>query len=204
MLKNILLWPILMQQPESFVFIFMGLIASGKSTLAQAFADQYQLAYYNSDIERKKLAQVETSDRGTGEFASGIYTAEFTRLTYETLIRKGQVAVVHHGSVVLDGSYSKRLERQMIKDAFLETGVHLVFILCEVSEQVTRERLQRRLLDENAVSDGTFKIYLIQKKGFEYPDELDTTELICLETDGDQEQLLTTLASSLNIPSLSA
>jgi predicted kinase len=199
---NILLWPIPMQQSEACVFIFMGLIASGKSTLAQGFADRWHLPYFNSDIERKKLAQLERTARGTGKFAEGIYTPEFSRLTYDTLIEKGKAAIQDGSSVVLDGSYAKQSERQKVREAFVGSA-KLFFILCEVSEQVTRERLQLRALDENAVSDGTYEIYVIQKQHFEYPNELDSTGFLVLETDGDAEQLLTTIESSLNIPPFS-
>lgn len=191
-----------MQQSDSYVFVFMGLIASGKSTLAQAFAEQWHLQYYNSDIERKKLARIERTTRGTGKFAEGIYTAEFTRLTYDALIDKGKAEILHGRSVVLDGSYVKQIERQKILKAFAGLA-RLFFILCEVSEQVTQQRLQLRAFDENAVSDGTFEIYVLQKQRFEYPDELDPAGFMTIETDGDTEQLLTTLASSLNIPPFS-
>lgn len=193
-----------MQLPKPHVFIFMGLIASGKSTLAQAFADKYQLQYYNSDIERKELARVELTSRGTGDFGKGIYSPEFTRLTYDALIAKGKAQVAESCSVVLDGSYAKRAERQHIRAAFAATDAKLVFILCEVSEQVTRERLQQRALDKTAVSDGTFAIYTMQKKGFQYPDELDPAGFITIETDGEVEQLLTILESSLKIAPFSS
>ena len=182
----------------------MGLIASGKSTLAQAFAVKWQFQYFNSDVERKKLASVDCTSRGTGDFAAGIYTPEFSRLTYDVLITKAQVEVARSGSVVLDGSYVKRAERQNLRDVFADSGATLVFILCEVSEQVTKERLHLRSLDKNAVSDGTFEIYSIQKQGFEYPGELDSTGFMTIETDGDVEQLLTTLESSLKVPPFSA
>lgn len=189
-----------MPQPKPYVFVFMGLIASGKSTLAKAFADKYKFAYYNSDVERKKLARVEQTTRGDGEFAAGIYTPEMTRMTYDTLIIRSKDRVEQNLSVVLDGSYIKESERQLIRDAFAGAEASVVFILCTVSEEITKERLRIRALDKTAVSDGTLDIYLRQKQGFEYPDELDPAEFISVETDGGVEQLLTTLASSLNIP----
>ncbi len=193
-----------MQLRKPHVFIFMGLIASGKSTLAQAFAEKYQLNYYNSDVERKKLARVDRTARGTGDFGEGIYSAAFTRRTYDALIARAKAQVAQSCSVVLDGSYVKKAERQLLVDAFAGCNVQLVFILCEVSEQVTRERLKRRALDETAVSDGTFEIYTIQKTGFEYPAELENTGLVTIETDGDVEQLLTILDLSLKIAPFSA
>ncbi len=200
---NILPWPIPMPQPKPHVYIFMGLIASGKSTLAQGFATRHHLEYYNSDVERKKLAGIERTARGNGKFSKGIYTSEMTRLTYDELIAKGRAQIAQGRSVVLDGSYTKQVERKLLLDAFARTKARSIFILCEVSEQITRKRLQLRTLDKNAVSDGTFDIYALQKKGFEYPDELDSSGFMTIETDGDIEQLLTALESSRNIPPFS-
>ncbi len=189
-----------MPQPKPWVFIFMGLIASGKSTLAKAFAGKYQLAYYNSDIERKKLARIDPTRRGDGKFGVGVYTPEMTRMTYDTLIARSKELLAQNRSVVLDGSYTKESERQLIQDALAGTEASIIFILCTVSEEITMERLRIRALDKTAVSDGTLAIYLRQKQDFEYPDELDPAEFISIETDGGVEQLLTSLASSLNIP----
>ena len=40
------------------IFVFFGLIASGKSTLAEHFAKRYHLPYYNTDRVRKELAGI--------------------------------------------------------------------------------------------------------------------------------------------------
>ena len=42
--------------PLYFHILFFGLIASGKSTLAKAWAEQKNIPYYNSDVVRKELA----------------------------------------------------------------------------------------------------------------------------------------------------
>ena len=118
----------------------MGLIASGKSTLAGAFAGKYQLSYYNSDIERKKLANVESTVRGDGQFEGGIYTPEFSRLTYDALLDN---AAVHYkvdpaSCVVLDGSYQSFAERDLLRKRF-ESRVRVVFVHCICEEQVVKE-----------------------------------------------------------------
>ena len=67
------------------LFVFMGLIASGKSTLAAAWAKKYTLPYYNSDIVRKKLAGFSANTRQASAFHQGIYSPEMTRKTYDAL-----------------------------------------------------------------------------------------------------------------------
>ena len=46
-----------------------------------------------------------------------------------------------------------------------------------------KERIAIRAQDPNAVSDGRWEIYLKQKERFKHPDELDSSELITINTD---------------------
>ena len=78
-------------RPE--VWVFFGLIASGKSYLAEAWADRHGFAHYNSDQIRKELAGA-SSVSGRGEAPNqGIYTPEFSRRTYDELLQRAGVAL---------------------------------------------------------------------------------------------------------------
>lgn len=74
------------------LLVFFGMIASGKSYLAKACAEQWSCPYYNSDIVRKELAGVAVDSRQNNAYDSGIYSRGFSRRTYDALIalaRKG-------------------------------------------------------------------------------------------------------------------
>ncbi|MFW8602098.1 AAA family ATPase [Desulfobacterota bacterium M19] len=172
------------------LFVFMGLIASGKSTLAAAWARQIGARYFNSDRERKALAGLSPATARAESFQAGIYSPEFSRRTYERLYLMARAGLEAKQDVVLDGSYTAEKERRRLRDLTAALGVAIKFILCHCPENITRERLELRAQDPEAVSDGRWEIYLRQKKYFSRPAELKAHELITLNTNAPVDTLL--------------
>ncbi len=166
------------------LFVFMGLIASGKSTLARAFAEQLSLPCYNTDKVRKELAGFSPSSRQGSLFNQGIYTPEFSRRTYDTLLEHARRELRQGRSLVLDGSYQNRSERERLRQCAEEFGATLSVILCQCDDAETERRLVRRARDPLAVSDGNWAIYQRQKESMEFPGEIPTDDLLIIETNG--------------------
>ncbi len=185
-----------MPVPEPTLFVFMGLIASGKSTLAQAFGASQGLPVYNSDVVRKHLAGVQAGSKSSAPFAGGIYTPEFSRRTYQELLRLAAEERGRGRSVILDASYYKKEERRHVVDFCHDQKCGYLFILCQVSEQETRRRLALRSQDPQAVSDGNWDIYLQQQERFQYPHEIDPVHFLEIATDKPINELLTLLVRS--------
>jgi predicted kinase len=179
------------------VYVFFGLIASGKSTLAQAWAGRLHIPYYNSDIMRKELAEVENLRAGKQEYGRGIYSDELTRKTYQTLLSQAADAVANGWSVILDASYRCRADRDDVRGLKKKHGARVRFILCSCPEAEARTRMKKRELDPTAVSDGSLDIYLRQKEIFEPPAELQPDELIALSTMAPVDVLVDRLARAL-------
>lgn len=169
------------QQPK--LFIFFGLIASGKSTLAQAWAERHGINYYNSDVVRKELAGFSPSSSQKEAVDQGIYSKEFSQKTYSALLEHAEKDIEEGKAVVLDASYQSRFERDRVCELAKKLNVPAFFILCECPEEVMKQRMETRSLDPNAVSDGRWEIYLQQKKRFEFPDELAPSQFFTINTD---------------------
>ena len=178
------------------VYVFFGLIASGKSLLASSWAKKHGFAYVNSDVERKRLAGMDPRERCFGPMAAGIYSESYNRSTYDRLIdcARTEIETGQNSAVVLDGSYQSRSERNRLIAAL--TPVSVIFIYCFCTESVTRNRLKRRRTDPEAVSDGTLEIYYEQKKRFDEPEEIGD-ELFRLDTDAPIEQLIEILDGNI-------
>jgi len=181
---------------DKAIFAFFGLIASGKSTLAEAWAERLGVPYWNSDRVRKELAgRAAASGRGEAPNA-GIYTPEFSRRTYDALLDRATAALTTSPAVVLDASYSARAERDRLRARAAAIGARLRFILCACPEPVARERMDRRAQDPNAVSDGRWEIYLAQKSSFQAPGP-DEEETVTIDTNRSVAELLDHLARLL-------
>lgn len=176
------------------IYVFFGLIASGKSTLAQAFAQKHGLPYYNTDRVRKELAGLAMTDRRPDGLHQGIYSAEFTRKTYQALLER-MAADLQKGAigVVLDGSYTSRGERERVIAAAAQYQADVLFILCSCSDQEVKRRLALRAMDPRAVSDGRWEIYVAQKEKFIDPEELPVSQLIRMNTEETVPELLSML-----------
>ena len=178
-----------MQRPTS-IWVFFGLIASGKSAVAEKWADRHGIAYFNSDRIRKELAGISATVEQKESYAQGIYSSELSRRTYAELLARAERETGAGRSTVLDGSYQSRVERQKVKALAGRLGVDLFFVLCNCPEDVTMERLAIRSRDPAAVSDGRPEIYWKQKERFELPEELGKDELVKLSTVGPVADLL--------------
>jgi uncharacterized protein len=186
-----------MQRPENLLVVFFGMIATGKSYLASAWANHYGLPYYNSDRVRKELAGMTPETEQQEGVDQGIYTPEFSKRTYDALIEHA----AHHfqadkqACVVLDGSYQSLHERDLLRKQFAGQ-VRLVFVHCFCMEKVVQERLKIRASDPDAVSDGNWEIYLAQKQRFQ--PVTDKEQVIELDTDAPLAELVKRVTAEIN------
>ena len=185
--------------PRPDLFIFFGLIATGKSTVAQAWADRQGLRYYNSDVVRKELAGLAPQSHQRETADQGIYTGEFTAKTYAALLERAEqdLSQGRGRGVVLDASYQRKSDRDEVRMLAQRLGVRLYCILCVCPEEEMKRRMAQRALDPQAVSDGRWEIYLKQKERFEAPTELAPDQLITLSTDLPVQAVLEQLAAQL-------
>ncbi len=173
------------------IYVFFGLIASGKSTLATEFARRHGFSCYNTDRVRKELAGIAANERRPDGMGQGIYTPEFTERTYSAMLEYGRRDLAAGaGGVVLDGSYSRQADRRRVLDLAAELAVRVFFLLCTCSEAEVKRRLAIRARDPDAVSDGRWEIFELQKQGFAEPDELDPGLLLRLDTEAEPDLLL--------------
>ncbi len=185
-----------MQRPENLLLVFFGMIATGKSYLASAWAKQFEIPYYNSDRVRKELAGIGVETDQQEDVDKGIYTPGFSRRTYDTLIAKAKVHFAENNlaCVVLDGSYQSLAERDLVRKQFA-AQVRIVFVHCSCSEQVVKERLAIRASDPDAVSDGSWTIYQAQKKRFQGLTAKE--QAIAIDTDAPVEVLVAKINGQL-------
>ena len=185
------------QMKTPVLYVFLGMIATGKSTLAMAWAKHKQLQYYNSDRVRKELAGIRPTESRRSTVDTGIYTGEFTQKTYQALLEKAETVLRQGDSVVLDASYQLERDRQDVRVLAKNLDSRVCFILCQCSEDEMKRRMSLREQDSAAVSDGRWEIYLKQKQRFEPPVELAASELLTIDTRAPLAKLLEELDKKL-------
>jgi len=148
------------------LFITVGLVGTGKSTLAQALAKRLGLVVVASDVTRKELAGIPVTEHRFEEFDGGIYSAELSRQTYDKMFSKAGAILREGGSVVLDASFIRAEERLKARRLAEENGADFFIIECRLDEANIKKRLERRL-ERGSISDGRWEIYRPQKEAFE-------------------------------------
>lgn len=181
------------------IWVFFGQIGTGKSTVAEKWAERHALSCYNSDRIRKKLAGISPTSKREEALDQGIYSRDFTIKTYDALLNLAEKESIAGKSVVLDASYQERRERNRLQELAQSLEVRVVFVYCICSPDVVKKRLEARSKDPEAVSDGRWDIYQVQREKFEAPDELIDNLLITLPTDRPLEELLDQLEKSCEV-----
>jgi len=163
------------------LFITVGLVGTGKSTLAQALAKRLGLVVIASDVTRKQLAGVPLKEHRFDGFDGGIYSAELSRKTYDKMFSAAGDILGEGGSVVLDASFIRAEERLKAKRLAGETGADFYIIECQLDEANIKERLARRL-EQGSVSDGRWEIYGPQKEAFDPVGEASPEKHVIIDT----------------------
>jgi len=112
--------------------------------------------WLRSDVIRKELAGMEPERSAKAPFGKGIYREEMTRRVYTEMIHRARKHVHRGRRVVLDATFLKRWQRDMVRANFDSP----LFILATAPEEVVRERMRSR----RDVSDADFAVFLKQRE----------------------------------------
>lgn len=152
------------------VLVFMGRIATGKSTLAGEVSRELGWPLISSDVLRKTLAGVSLHERGDAVIRRALYAAEMTGRTYETMIHEVRETLGRGHGVILDATFSKQVFRNRLRETLGDA--HVKWIIAEVDDETARERLRLREGMRNVVSDARGEDFEMLDHAYEPPDEL--------------------------------
>jgi aminoglycoside phosphotransferase family enzyme/predicted kinase len=159
----------------------MGLIASGKSSVAEALATRAGHCVLSADRVRKELLGVDALTPLHDDAFSGAYTAEMSERVYAVLRERASLVLRSGRSVIVDATFRARRERDLTVEAALDAGAEVLFLECRCPPEVTRERLRARA-HEPSVSDGREEVYEAVTRSSEPVDELLASRHVALDT----------------------
>jgi aminoglycoside phosphotransferase family enzyme/predicted kinase len=169
-----------------------GIIASGKSTLAEALGRELPAPVLSSDRTRKALLAVEPTRRLQDPAWEGAYSAARTRSVYDELLRRAGVVLSSGRDIVLDASFRTRAARQKARELARELGAEFLFVECRAPLELCRQRLRERATGPS-ISDGRAEIFDEFANAYEPVLELDACEHVVLDTSGPVAESLARL-----------
>jgi predicted kinase len=152
---------------QPVLLLTTGLIGTGKSTVADAMAAALDLDVFSSDRVRKKLVGASPQSSQRAAYGQGIYGDDMTRRTYDAMVELARHSLVQGQSVLLDASFAKRTERQLVAELALEIGARPCLLECLAPESVIRTRLRAREQSAQAVSDAREDILSTFQRDYE-------------------------------------
>jgi hypothetical protein len=141
-----------------------GLPGTGKSTLARALAERAGLEVIRSDVVRKELAGLSAEDGAASAWQSGIYSDEWSRLTYEQCLVRAEELLFDGKRVIIDASFARETLRIDFLEAARRLAVPAVLFVCEAPVERVRQRLAQRRGD---ASDADATIYEEARRAWE-------------------------------------
>jgi predicted kinase len=115
--------------------VVAGLIASGKTTIAEALADRLGALRLSADELRRDYAESGTPEAGLPGFSDTVYLE---------LLRRAEGRLQEGGSVVLDGTFRSRRHRAAARELATRCGVPFRLVECGASPELCRARLADR------------------------------------------------------------
>lgn len=149
--------------------VMTGLSASGKSTAARTIAHDASAIVVRTDAVRKQLAGVPWHQHHTGAVGEGLYTTAMTERTYATCLRVAGELLEAGWSVVLDGVFGRRTEREGARALARDRGASFRIVWCQAPEAVLRERLRARQAAGRDLSDAREDVLALQLHHYEPP-----------------------------------
>jgi uncharacterized protein len=164
------------------LLVVCGASGTGKSTLSARLGELLGFRIVTSDLVRKRLAGIEPVTAASAAYNEGIYAPNITSEVYDSLLAEAKRILKMGYGVILDATFSKRSQRQIVIEVGNETGVKPLFVECQAEREVVIHRLSKREQDSQRVSDADAAIYLSQIKEFEPLDDVPSSSHLVVDT----------------------
>jgi aminoglycoside phosphotransferase family enzyme/predicted kinase len=168
---------------EPIVLVFMGRIASGKSTLARSLGRELAWDVFSSDFLRKTLAGVPSTKRVIETRRKRkLYGRTMTNKTYTALLEKALAHLRKGSSVILDATFGDRRYRDRLRSRLSAAGAKFLFVEVQASDRIVKGRLKARDGSAGEMSDARLEDFQALSDAYEPPSELPTREVLTART----------------------
>ncbi|HYJ06270.1 MAG TPA: AAA family ATPase [Chthoniobacterales bacterium] len=155
---------------KPMVLAVTGRVGTGKSSLAKMIGQALGAEAFSSDRTRKELAGVDPHVRVDATARAELYGEAMTERTYETAIGRATEAARAHGSAILDATFGKPRQRELLRERLAAAGIQQRFVELDASADEITERLRQRGHSETEVSDARLEDFEMLSAAYGRPD----------------------------------
>ena len=146
------------EAPAPRLLAMHGYSGSGKTWLSSQLMTQFPAIRLRSDVERKRLFGLDETASSDSKPGKGIYTGASSKRVYEVLIEKAGRLLSAGLSVIIDASFLRRADRQLLAALAEAEGLDYAILDTSASRGALEERLQNRRSDDTEASEATVEI----------------------------------------------
>lgn len=151
----------LMSHPKISLLITHGLSGCGKTHVSGALLLSDECACtlrLRSDVERKRLFGMRSTQRSGSTLAAGIYAPDAHIRTYDHLLAVSEMLLRAGWSVIVDATFLKHADRAMFRDLAKDTGAVFSILAPQATAAQLRQRVQSRVTQGNDASEATMAV----------------------------------------------
>lgn len=161
-------------RPAPRLVVMTGLMGSGKTTIARGLSRGAGARdagiVVRTDAVRRQVAGVPWHYRSAAGPGDGLYTPEMTTRTYARCLEIARSLLAAGWTVILDGVFGRRSERDAARDLARELGVEIEVRWCDAPDATLRERIRRRARVGTDLSEAREDLLDAQRSAYESPD----------------------------------
>lgn len=169
------------------LLITHGLSGSGKSRLTQQLLEASGAIRLRSDVERKRLAGLDPLARSDSAPGAGLYSAEFTRRTFDRLAGLARQILSAGYMVIVDATFIRHAERDRFRHLAKTLGVPFRILHCEADIETLRRRVSQRHSEGRDASEAGRSVLELQLKNQQPLGKDELSGAFHVDTTGDTD-----------------
>lgn len=136
------------------IFIFCGLPATGKTSIALVMSQKIDIPYLSTDFLRDAMG------------LKGKYDIRSKKTVYDRLMAECKTILESRNSAILEGTFHKKESRTPFTKLAEEMDSRILWIEIVAEENVIKERMKKK----RKYSEADFEVYKMMKKSMDpYP-----------------------------------
>jgi uncharacterized protein len=143
---------------QPMLILMHGPSGSGKSWLSGRLVPSLRAVRVRSDLERKRLAGIESTMPATARVREGIYTPAFSHRTYGRLADCAESCLRSGLSVIVDAAFLDANDRRLFRTLAERLKVPYAIVSCEADPITLAQRVDERAREHKDASDATLSV----------------------------------------------
>lgn len=186
------------KRPPGPLLLVGGIVGTGKSTVADALAEQLGGVVISSDRVRKQLVRLPPTSRVRALPDQGLYAPDEIERTYMAVFERARPVVESGRAAILDATFSRRRHREMATDLAAELGARQQMIEVRCAPEIALERLARREAGGASASDAGPRFYQRSVARFESVDASECSHILHTDSDSWRDALASIIRDLAN------